>query len=809
MLVRSEWSQEIFDDVFPYGVGITGWAVEHRESVLSNQAHLDPRVEFVPGTPIEPEALIVVPLIARGALKGTLNVYRIGEDARFTEEEFELAKRLGDAAALALDNAHIRARLEREAETDSLTGLYNHRYFHERLRRELTRAASEHEHVVLVMMDIDDFKKVNDVFGHAVGDDVLAELADHLRATVRATDVVCRIGGEEFAVILPGSDEVQAVALATRLAKRLDEVALDLAGKISVSIGIAEGPRHAANPRELVACAEAAMMTAKARGKSQVVFFDDSATERPEADENREDVRSIAHLKMLQTLAGKLNRSTDVREIGMAIANELRRLIDYHNCRIFVRDGDELQPIAFQGELTGPARDDGRRLPDPGRRGLHRARGRDGRVAAPPRRLDLRVRAQDRRDRADRGVDHRRADAVRRPRGRRDRRLEARPEPVRHRRPATARGGGGPHRRCGRERRSLRGAAPRGREREGVARVRPRPRRRRRVGSRAREGRRGRAAADGRAARIALAPGLGRRRSRRTGGARLWTAGHESSAITFRQRRCKQFFAQTEPFVLRPEEYAAFSDPPEGGSGSYVVAPFTLEGRWGAIAVAFSPDGEYGDRDLELLGGLAHQAKLAIANASSFAGLERTFLSTVEALANALEARDEYTSSHARWITDMAIRVGSELGLDGDTLKRLELGALFHDIGKIGIPNSVLLKPGPLTEEERLLIETHPELGERIIAPIDQLQDVCGIVRACHERWDGQGYPDQKAGEEIPLEARIIFACDAFHAMTTDRPYRRALPADEALRRLEENAGSQFDPRVVDVCLRVLDAPAK
>ena len=221
------------------------------------------------------------------------------------------------------------------------------------------------------------------------------------------------------------------------------------------------------------------------------------------------------------------------------------------------------------------------------------------------------------------------------------------------------------------------------------------------------------------------------------------------------------------------------------------------------------PEVEYGTRELDLLGGLAHQAKLAIANASSFEGLERTFLSTVEALANALEARDEYTSSHARWITDTALLVGQELGLDGDTLKRLELGALFHDIGKIGIPNSVLLKPGPLTEEERDLIETHPELGAKIIAPIDQLQDVCGIVRACHERWDGDGYPDRKAGEEIPLEARIIFACDAFHAMTTDRPYRKALDPDEALRRLEEAAGSQFDPRVVEVCLRVLEhAPA-
>ena len=204
-LVRSDYADEILNDTFPFGVGITGWAVEHREPVLSNQAHLDPRVAFVPGTPVDPEALIVVPLIARGVLKGTLNVYRIGEHASFSDAEFELAQRLGDAAALALDNAHIRARLEREAQTDSLTGLYNHRYFHERLRRELTLASAEHTNVAVVMVDIDDFKKVNDVFGHAVGDDVLAELADHLRASVRAGDVVCRIGGEEFAVIVPGS----------------------------------------------------------------------------------------------------------------------------------------------------------------------------------------------------------------------------------------------------------------------------------------------------------------------------------------------------------------------------------------------------------------------------------------------------------------------------------------------------------------------------------------------------------------------------------------------------------------------------
>src|SRR5204863_8924140 len=191
-------------------------------------------------------------------------------------------------------------------------------------------------------------------------------------------------------------------------------------------------------------------------------------------------------------------------------------------------------------------------------------------------------------------------------------------------------------------------------------------------------------------------------------------------------------------------------------------------------------------RQLRLLAGIAHQSKLALTNAGNFDTLERTFLETVEALANALEANDEYTSSHARWITDLALKVGEELGLEGTSLKRLELGALFHDIGKIGIPETILCKPGPLTPEERQVVEKHPELGERIIAPIDRLEEVRPIVRHCHERWDGAGYPDRKTGEDIPLESRIIFVCDAYHAMTTDRPYRKRPHDAEAMRRHEE-----------------------
>ncbi|MGH2734577.1 MAG: diguanylate cyclase [Actinomycetota bacterium] len=349
VLARDQYAQEIMQSESSFGGGITGWAVEHREPVLANQAHLDPRVEVIPGTPLDPESFLAIPLIARGSLKGALAVYRQGEDVSFEQEEFELAIRFGEAAALALDNAHRRAELELQAQTDSLTSLYNHRHFHERLRSELSRASRTRDSLGLLIIDIDDFKRVNDVYGHVVGDAVLVSIADLLRGTVRGSDVVCRLGGEEFAVILPSCDAGDALGLATRLQEKLSATDFDTAGRITVSIGVAQGPDHAANPRELVACGEAAMMTAKARGKNRIVLFEEDDIERPNSSSSGRDVRSIAHLKMLQSLAGKLNRLNDVRQIGQAIANELRTLIDYHSCRVHIVEGRDLIPIAFKG----------------------------------------------------------------------------------------------------------------------------------------------------------------------------------------------------------------------------------------------------------------------------------------------------------------------------------------------------------------------------------------------------------------------------------------------------------------------------
>ena len=332
-----------------FGQGITGWAVVNREPVLANQAHLDPRVAFIPGTPAEPEALVSIPLIARGSLKGALNIYRLGETASFDDDEFELAKWFGDAAALALDNAQVRARLEHQAQTDSLTGLYNHRNFHERLRAELMRASRARDSVALLMFDIDEFKRVNDICGHAVGDQILVALAELTSSLVRTSDVVCRIGGEEFAVIMPSCNAGDALGLARRLTERLGARPVDAAGEITISVGIAHGPENAGNPRDLVDCAESAMMTAKARGKNRIVVYAGDIGERPDVLDAGRDVRSVAHLKMLQSVAARLNRLNSVKDIAEAIVSELRGLIDYHSCRVYLVEGDEVVPGRHQG----------------------------------------------------------------------------------------------------------------------------------------------------------------------------------------------------------------------------------------------------------------------------------------------------------------------------------------------------------------------------------------------------------------------------------------------------------------------------
>jgi HD-GYP domain-containing protein (c-di-GMP phosphodiesterase class II) len=233
--------------------------------------------------------------------------------------------------------------------------------------------------------------------------------------------------------------------------------------------------------------------------------------------------------------------------------------------------------------------------------------------------------------------------------------------------------------------------------------------------------------------------------------------------------------------------------------GRRLIVPLILQQRAeGYLDVRCERSRHISEDEIQLVQILMNQAAVALENAANFARLETTYLETVTALAAAMEAKDHYTAEHADMLARMAVSVGRRLGLGEAELRDLRYASVLHDIGKIGIPGSILNKPDKLTDEEFRVMAEHTVIGERIISRIEYLAPIARVIRAAHERFDGCGYPDGLIGDEIPQAARIVFACDAYHAMTSDRPYRKAMPEQWALEELRQNAGGQFDPAVVD-----------
>jgi putative nucleotidyltransferase with HDIG domain len=196
------------------------------------------------------------------------------------------------------------------------------------------------------------------------------------------------------------------------------------------------------------------------------------------------------------------------------------------------------------------------------------------------------------------------------------------------------------------------------------------------------------------------------------------------------------------------------------------------------------------------------QLAVAIENAQLYSDLKGYFIGTITALAAAVDAKDPYTFGHSSEVTDAALAIAAEMGLSAEETENLRKAAILHDIGKIGVDGAILNKPGPLDPEERAVIMRHPSIGANILGSLEFLDEVVPIVLHHHERFDGKGYPDGIAGEQIPLGARIITVADSYNAMTSDRTYRRALSREEALSELERNAGTQFDPSVVKAFMR-------
>ncbi len=217
-----------------------------------------------------------------------------------------------------------------------------------------------------------------------------------------------------------------------------------------------------------------------------------------------------------------------------------------------------------------------------------------------------------------------------------------------------------------------------------------------------------------------------------------------------------------------------------------------------------SDGGVFSKNDLDFVTLLVSQAAIAIEKARLFEELKETHFQAITALAEALEAKDAATGRHSDRLLRLALRIAKYLDLSEEQTENLRYAAVLHDVGKIGISEAILRKPGPLTPEEFREVQKHPQIGAELVNKIKFLEPVAAIICAHHEWYDGQGYPNELAGEGIPIEARIVSVLDTYDSIISDRPYRRALGKEQAIQELQAYAGRQFDPKVVDALLVVL-----
>ena len=253
-----------------------------------------------------------------------------------------------------------------------------------------------------------------------------------------------------------------------------------------------------------------------------------------------------------------------------------------------------------------------------------------------------------------------------------------------------------------------------------------------------------------------------------------------------------------EPLLLNLIDNAVFS--------SVICAPLKMRGQVFGVIVLSGKGNEhvYSERDLYYVQSIANRASLNIENRLLYESLYTNLLSTFQSLAKSIQARDHYTEEHSVRVMNLATKIAEVMDCTSGEIESLRIAATLHDVGKIAIPDNILLKPGRLTDEEFDIIKNHPVVGENILKPLPILDTERLIIRHHHERWDGKGYPDGLCASDIPFLSRILTAVDSYDAMTNNRPYRKAMERDDALDELRRNIHRQFDEEIVNCFIRIL-----
>jgi diguanylate cyclase (GGDEF)-like protein len=767
------------------------------------------------------ESEVGVPILVEGEAWGEVYATTAPGQPRFRSEDVRFLETVAGQLAIAIGRAELFSRVSRLAYEDPLTGLANRRALEERLNRAVARASSRGTQLAVLLCDVDELKAINDEHGHDAGDRALRRVAEALVAAAaeRPGSLVGRLSGDEFCVVIEGGTLEDARALAGATFVNLDES--DGRGLL-VSCGAAALGRGVDDLAELMRAADAALYRAKRQGGGQIFTAGSRASDvAPRAERRtmrrttqervREAVRelnarfagdlceegplerieavAIALSEALNTAAWAISFAPDGGEtihtvstaddrdkrlegLHLGLDNEVYSVDEYPATAALLEAGEG----AFVTRVDDPGADSAERalLELLGRTGVLACTAADNEVT-----WLLELYADERTAALD----------------------EAFVEAALLVRAAIP---------------------PRSPRKSAMLRQRW-------------------------ARQVQLSNALGARMADETSQQRMAEAtveelhgamgAHATALIRLRDDRTLEMVAGAGAFmlpeardwtipaerglvgrclrerrvvlavdVLREPDYEP--TPATADVCSEIDVPVLVDGRpWGALSLQSTRAGAFDEGDAHMLRAAAHQLSAGLRLAMLHERLERAQRGTAEALRAALDARAAATSEEApATLIDRCEAVGRVLSLEEDALAALRDAAALHDIGELGVPEAILNKPGPLSEDERPAIERHPLIGEGILSPLEFMADAVPLVRAAHERWDGTGYPDGLAGEAIPLGARILFACDTYEAMTTERPYRPALSPEEAVAELRRVAGGQLDPRVVEALVETLDA---
>jgi diguanylate cyclase (GGDEF)-like protein len=767
------------------------------------------------------ESDLGVPIVAEGEAWGEVYATTAPGQPRFRAEDLRFLEAVAGQIAIAIGRAELFSRVSRLAYEDPLTGLANRRAVEERLERAAARATERGSGLAVLLCDVDELKTINDTHGHEAGDRTLRLVGDALvgAAAEHPGSVVGRLSGDEFCVVIEGAGLEAAREVATGALERLAESGANPA--ISVSCGAAVHGPGVETPAQLLRAADGAQYRAKRSGGGQL-FTAESGDRAEGAATDRRALRRGLRQRVraaledaARRLDGELVESPAVERIE-AVASGFAEALNAAAWAVSFAPagGDRIHTISVANDREArrrPLRPEvdldayplstypitarlvragsgaitvGRDDPDadPAERSLLEHSGRTAVVMATAAGFDgiwlLEIYADDAsvpltEAELEIGLALRAAVPSRPEVGRRSELLDRRT----------------------RRRVELTGALAS------------------RLATETDQG----AILEATADEIAHAMGYGACAIVRlreddsievaTGRGRFadprWPEPSSPGEIGLIRRSLRDDGPVIAGDVMREPDYQP--TPATLDTRSELDVPVRVDGAiWGAITVHDTVRDAFDDDDALLLGAVADQLGTALRSTSLYERLERAYLGTAEALSAALEAKDSYTAEHSHAIVRHAEQVGRRLGLGESELRALRYAAALHDIGKLAVPEAVLGKPGALTIEERRLVERHTVVGEQILAPVEFLADVLPLVRGAHERWDGDGYPDGLGGERIPLGARIIFACDAYDAMTSARPYRGAMAPPAAREELRRVAGSQLDPRVVEALLDVV-----